>query len=151
MTYQISGDCKGCGACAKKCPEHAIDGKVKVRFDINSFLCAECGTCFNTCPTGAIIDPNGKRSPKKGKKEKPAQARIQAALCAGCQNCFLNCPQGAIRVVKNILTVYCQVDAESCLGCGTCTQFCITGAVALEEPEPEERQDQHPSTDSASR
>lgn len=139
MAYQISDDCKGCGACAKKCPEHAIEGKVKVRFDIDPFLCVECGTCFSTCPWGAIIDPKGNRSPRKGKNQKQTKARVESAFCAGCQNCYLNCPQNAIRVIKkNILTTYCHVDTESCLGCGTCTQFCITGAVSLGEHTPEE-------------
>lgn len=142
MAYRISGDCKGCGACARKCPEHAIDGKVKVRFDIDPFLCAECGACFNTCPSGAVIDPKGNRSPQKGKSRKPVRARIEPAICAGCQNCFLNCPQSAIRVVKkNIFTTYCDVDAGACLGCGACTQFCITGAVTLVQTEHERHSD----------
>lgn len=143
MAYRISDDCKGCGACAKKCPEHAIDGKIKAQFHIDPFLCVDCGTCFNTCPQGAIIDPKGNRSPRKGKKDKTNKARIEVAICAGCQNCFLNCPQGAIRVIKkNILTSYCHVDSLACLGCGTCTQFCITGAVGLNAQEDEENSPQ---------
>ncbi|MBW1942815.1 MAG: 4Fe-4S binding protein [Deltaproteobacteria bacterium] len=134
MTYQISEDCKGCGLCAKRCPEDAIDGKIKDRFDIDPFLCQECGTCFDTCPQGAIIDPQGNRSPKKRKGEKGAKARIDSDICAGCKTCFLNCPQEAISIIKKGLvfpTVYCQVDPKLCVGCGTCTLFCITGAVEL--------------------
>ena len=134
MPYSIGEDCKGCGACAKKCPENAIEGEIKVRFDIDPHLCEECNTCFDTCPNGAIIDPEGNRSPKKRKKKKRARAHIDPEICAGCKTCFLNCPQEAITVIrKGIIfnTTYCQVDPKTCIGCGTCTLNCITGAVEL--------------------
>lgn len=133
MTYRISDDCAGCGACAKKCPEEAIQGEIKVRFDIDPYLCQECGTCFDTCPRGAIIDPQGNRSPKKLKKKKLSKAHIDPSICAGCKTCFLNCPQEAISIIKKGIFSgsYCRVDAEKCAGCGTCTRFCITGAVEL--------------------
>ncbi|NVM57824.1 MAG: 4Fe-4S binding protein [Desulfobacterales bacterium] len=134
MPYQISENCIGCSTCAKKCPENAIDGEIKVRFDIDEYLCQECGTCFDTCPNGAIIDPQGNRSTKKRKKKKLARAHIDPDICAGCKTCFLNCPQEAIRVVKKgiILTItYCRVDTGLCIGCGTCTLNCITGAAEL--------------------
>jgi ferredoxin len=133
MPYRISNDCIGCSACAKKCPEDAIEGELKVRFDIDPDLCQECGICFDTCPRGAIIDPDGNRSPKKLKKKKDVKAHIDPETCAGCKNCFMNCPQEAISVVKKSIfsSSYCRVDTENCVGCGTCTQFCITGAVKL--------------------
>ncbi|MBF0119419.1 MAG: 4Fe-4S binding protein [Desulfobacterales bacterium] len=135
MSYQISDDCIGCGACAKKCPQHAIEGKPKKRFDIDPFLCIECGVCFNTCPKGAIIDPFGRRPLQKGKKAKITKAKIERKLCAGCKNCLLNCPQNAIKTAKqrNIFaSAYCIVDKELCSGCARCTGLCITGAVELE-------------------
>lgn len=133
MPYRISEDCAGCGACAKKCPEEAISGEIKVRFHIDPLLCEECGTCFEICPSGAIIDPEGNRSPAKGKKKKPVRAYIDPSICVGCKTCFLNCPQEAISIIKKgIFSItFCEVDTESCVGCGTCTRFCITGAVEL--------------------
>ena len=133
MTYKISDDCVGCGACAKKCPENAIEGEIKERFDIDPYLCLECGTCFDTCPRGAVIDPEGNRSPKKGKKQKEVKARIDSDICAGCRTCFMNCPHDAISVIKKGLFsgIHCRIDPEICVGCGTCTEFCITGAVEL--------------------
>ncbi|HUV49773.1 MAG TPA: 4Fe-4S binding protein [Anaerolineae bacterium] len=132
MTYQISKDCIGCGTCAKKCPENAIDGEIKKRFDIDPFLCIECGTCFSICPRSAVMDPDGNRPPKKRRK-KISRANIDPELCAGCRTCFLNCPREAISVIKKGLFsgVYCHVDPDICIGCGTCTKFCITGAVKL--------------------
>ncbi len=133
MAYRISDDCAGCGTCAKKCPEEAIEGEIKVRFDIDPYLCQECGTCFDTCPRGAIIDPQGNHSPKKLKKKKVTKAHIDPFICAGCKTCFLNCPQEAISIIKKGIfsSSYCRVDAEKCARCGTCTRFCITGAVEL--------------------
>ncbi len=132
MSYSISDDCVGCGACARKCPEEVIKGEIKVRFDIDPSLCQECGTCFDTCPRGAIIDPDGNRSPKKLKKN-AAKAHIDPSVCAGCKTCFLNCPQDAISIIKKgvFSGIYCKVDANKCVGCGTCTGYCITGAAEL--------------------
>ncbi|HOG61353.1 MAG TPA: NADH-ubiquinone oxidoreductase-F iron-sulfur binding region domain-containing protein, partial [Flexilinea sp.] len=53
--YQINPDlCKGCGACAKKCPVNAISGTIKSPFTIDSAICIRCGTCKDTCRFGAI-------------------------------------------------------------------------------------------------
>ncbi|MBF0529785.1 MAG: 4Fe-4S binding protein [Deltaproteobacteria bacterium] len=134
MAYQIGDQCVGCGTCAKKCPEQAITGERKVRFNIDPSLCQECGTCFDLCPKGAILDPEGNRPTKvKGKKQKIKKAHINTELCAFCKNCFMNCPQEAIRTVKRGLFSigYCQVDSSKCIGCGACTEFCITHAVEL--------------------
>ena len=78
MSYSINKDCIGCGACAKKCPEQAISGEVKKRFDIDSDLCTECGTCFATCTRGAVCDPDGNHSLKKSKSQKPVRAHIES-------------------------------------------------------------------------
>ena len=49
-----SEKCKGCSKCARVCPVHAIDGKVKEPFTINKAKCIKCGACLDTCPFNAI-------------------------------------------------------------------------------------------------
>ena len=46
--------CRGCTACARKCPVNAISGTVKNPHVIDSAKCIKCGTCMDTCKFGAI-------------------------------------------------------------------------------------------------
>lgn len=56
MTYSIDADkCRGCTACARKCPVGAIEGKVKEVHTIHTDKCIKCGVCQETCKFGAII------------------------------------------------------------------------------------------------
>ncbi len=56
MTYSIEADkCRGCTACARKCPAGAIEGKVKEVHVINTEKCIKCGVCIETCKFGAVV------------------------------------------------------------------------------------------------
>lgn len=56
MTYAIEPDkCRGCTACARKCPAGAIEGKVKEVHTIHTDKCIKCGVCMETCKFGAIV------------------------------------------------------------------------------------------------
>ena len=56
-SLRIDADkCKGCTACAKKCPEQAITGAPKEAHVINEDLCSRCGICGETCKFGAILN-----------------------------------------------------------------------------------------------
>ena len=55
IQYKIDpAKCKGCTACARKCPAGAISGAVKTPHVIDQSKCIKCGACEATCKFGAI-------------------------------------------------------------------------------------------------
>ena len=55
LSFEIDPDkCRGCTACARKCPVNCISGAVKQPHVIDKTKCIKCGTCIETCKFGAI-------------------------------------------------------------------------------------------------
>lgn len=53
--YKINADmCRGCTACARKCPTGAITGAVKQAHKIDRDICIGCGSCLSACRFGAV-------------------------------------------------------------------------------------------------
>jgi NADP-reducing hydrogenase subunit HndC len=56
LNYTIVADkCKGCGICAKNCPQGCISGQPKSPYTIDSSKCIKCGVCMEKCPFKAIV------------------------------------------------------------------------------------------------
>ncbi len=55
VRYSITDACKGCSACARKCPVEAISGEIRKKFTIDTAKCIKCGACIETCKFNAIV------------------------------------------------------------------------------------------------
>ena len=56
VSYSIDPEkCKGCSACARKCPVGAISGEIKQPFTIDKSKCIKCGVCIDTCRFAAVV------------------------------------------------------------------------------------------------
>lgn len=101
--------CKGCGMCAKACPQELIEmvqeiNTIYVRCsncDKGALArktcersCIACGACERACPCGAI-------------KVIDNCARIDDELCISCGMCASVCPR---HVIVDIQGIICPVD-----------------------------------------
>ncbi len=60
MSYTIDADkCKGCGACKRNCPSHAVVGDLRQPHVVNPYKCTCCGHCSTKCKFDAVYGPVG--------------------------------------------------------------------------------------------
>jgi NAD-dependent dihydropyrimidine dehydrogenase PreA subunit/predicted RNA-binding Zn-ribbon protein involved in translation (DUF1610 family) len=60
VSFKVTGDCIGCGACEYACPTTALSKTDSFLglFVIDPYLCDDCTLCVDKCPVGAIVtDP----------------------------------------------------------------------------------------------
>jgi NAD-dependent dihydropyrimidine dehydrogenase PreA subunit len=50
----VTAECRGCGACLRTCPEHAIRPGVSGSLIVLGDTCNACGECVEICPADAI-------------------------------------------------------------------------------------------------
>ena len=54
-TFYIEEEkCKGCGACARVCPQKAVSGEKKKPHHIDQALCIQCRSCYEACKFDSV-------------------------------------------------------------------------------------------------
>ena len=93
------GSCNFCGACAKSCPQEALQYDPSlppwdIHADINGRCLIKnnviCSTCIEHCDKEAIVIPRI--------IDKEKLPRVLADSCDGCGACFKACPVHAIEI-----------------------------------------------------
>ncbi len=94
MSFKVTDDCIGCGACEYACPTTALtktDSFLGV-FTIDPYLCDDCTLCVGKCPVVAIVSD-------------PAWA-----VCRG---------RGCPLTSRRLADIECAVWQQRCPECGT--------------------------------
>ena len=136
MAHRIAENCIGCGACARACPVHAIEGEAKARHVINARRCIDCGACGMSCPVGAVLDASGKVCARVPVKERRIPV-IDGELCSACQICVSFCAAKALAIseprFRGDVEARCVLARpDKCVGCAVCEAECPLHAIRME-------------------
>lgn len=75
VTFYIDeASCKGCGACARVCPQKTITGEKKKPHYINQELCIKCRSCYEACKFDSVKIGPGKLREEILASKKPSEA-----------------------------------------------------------------------------
>ncbi len=135
MSFSITDECVGCGACVKLCPVGAVHGEKQQLHAIDAGLCIECAACGRICPAGAVLDDRGVAVAKLKKSRWPRPV-IDPERCYACENCVVACPAGALAMADDRLTLTRNravlAQPNRCVSCGWCAANCLFGVLILE-------------------
>jgi ferredoxin len=59
LSYLVTGECRGCGACLLTCPQHAIRPGPSGRLVVVQDRCTGCAECVEVCPVDAVAEVAG--------------------------------------------------------------------------------------------
>ncbi len=131
MPHVITDRCDGCSACVKQCPEKAITGEFKRRFQINERRCSDCGVCGTICARGSVVDQHGQPTRRIPRAERPRPV-VDPSLCNGCGICLEFCSFGCRSVVgPQFFGLSLLAHPVQCVSCGECASMCSKDAITM--------------------
>ncbi|HIU77463.1 MAG TPA: 4Fe-4S binding protein [Candidatus Pelethocola excrementipullorum] len=120
--------CMACSACISDCKFDAIDYVNGVAV-VDEEKCKGCGKCAKVCPQGIIemIPAIGQYYKVRCSSKAKGKAVTSAcdAGCIGCKKCTKDCPADAVKVEDNLA----YITYDDCLNCGVCKDVCPRGCI----------------------